>query len=414
MADKPDLNIGNNTVNSLGLTKETWTSLTGLGTNGNGITGDALKTVFANSGNASSSQTTTNVQSDASVVGGSGSKTSGLIYLEAGKTYTFSGSADDSLLVAIGGKNVVTATWGAGGTVAGSYTPSVSGYYTLEIYHANQSGPGSYDVNVKVGSGAVGDLNSTTLPMYPNITALENAGVSVSDLHGSNGQGYYDGFKLNEGPENGSVKLVGISSNLIDTDGSETLTVKLSGIPAGSVLSDNAGHSLTVGATAVDVSGWNLGSLAIKPPAYYYGQFDVKVSSTSTETVGGSTATNEGTLKVTVYPQTYTTSNLGSDNDTVSGTVNNDLVVADVTGLHVVAGKDYNIAFIVDTSGSMGSAGVDAAKNPWSRCSRRWRPASRVRSPVRSTCCWSTSPPRSRVPWRSNSTTPGCRPCSTL
>uniref|UniRef100_A0A923G4K2 Type I secretion C-terminal target domain-containing protein n=1 Tax=Pseudomonas urmiensis TaxID=2745493 RepID=A0A923G4K2_9PSED len=362
MADKPDLNIGNNTVNSLGLTKETWTSLTGLGTNGNGITGDALKTVFANSGNASSSQTTTNVQSDASVVGGSGSKTSGLIYLEAGKTYTFSGSADDSLLVAIGGKNVVTATWGAGGTVAGSYTPSVSGYYTLEIYHANQSGPGSYDVNVKVGSGAVGDLNSTTLPMYPNITALENAGVSVSDLHGSNGQGYYDGFKLNEGPENGSVKLVGISSNLIDTDGSETLTVKLSGIPAGSVLSDNAGHSLTVGATAVDVSGWNLGSLAIKPPAYYYGQFDVKVSSTSTETVGGSTATNEGTLKVTVYPQTYTTSNLGSDNDTVSGTVNNDLVVADVTGLHVVAGKDYNIAFIVDTSGSMGSAGVDAAK----------------------------------------------------
>jgi surface adhesion protein len=362
VADKPDLNIGNNTVNSLGLTKETWTSLTGLGTNGNGITGDALKTVFANSGNASSSQTTTNVQSDASVAGGSGSKTSGLIYLEAGKTYTFSGSADDSLLVAIGGKNVVTATWGAGGTVAGSYTPSVSGYYTLEIYHANQSGPGSYDVNVKVGSGAVGDLNSTTLPMYPNVTALENAGVSVSDLHGSNGQGYYDGFKLNEGPENGSVKLVGISSNLIDTDGSETLSVKLSGIPAGSVLSDNAGHSLTVGATAVDVSGWNLGSLAIKPPAYYYGQFDVKVSSTSTETVGGSTTTNEGTLKVTVYPQTYTTSNLGSDNDTVSGTVNNDLVVADVTGLHVVAGKDYNIAFIVDTSGSMGSAGVDAAK----------------------------------------------------
>ncbi|WP_372353348.1 immunoglobulin-like domain-containing protein, partial [Pseudomonas sp. BT-42-2] len=362
VADKPDLNIGNNTVNSLGLTKETWTSLTGLGTNGNGITGDALKTVFANSGKASSSQTTTNVQSDASVAGGSGSKTSGLIYLEAGKTYTFSGSADDSLLVAIGGKNVVTATWGAGGTVAGSYTPSVSGYYTLEIYHANQSGPGSYDVNVKVGSGTVGDLNSTAIPMYPNVTALENAGVSVSDLHGSNGQGYYDGFKLNEGPENGSVKLVGISSSLTDTDGSETLSVKLSGIPAGSVLSDNAGHSLTVGATAVDVSGWNLGSLAIKPPAYYYGQFDVKVSSTSTETVGGSTATNEGTLKVTVYPQTYTTSNLGSDNDTVSGTFNNDLVVADVTGLHVVAGKDYNIAFIVDTSGSMGSAGVDAAK----------------------------------------------------
>ncbi|MFK3776382.1 immunoglobulin-like domain-containing protein [Pseudomonas sp. NPDC089406] len=362
VADKPNLSIGSNNVNSLGLTKETWTSLTGLGTNGNGITGDALKTVFANSGNASKSETTTNVQSDASVAAQSGSKTSGLIYLEAGKTYTFSGTADDSLLVNIGGKNVVTATWGGGGTVAGSYTPTTSGYYTLEIYHANQSGPGSYDINVKVGNGLVTDLNSTNIPMYPNVTELGNAGVTVSDLHGSSGQGYYDGFKLNEGPENGSVKLVGITSSLTDTDGSESLSVKLGGIPAGSVVTDNAGHSITVGTTAVDVTGWNLGSLAIKPPAYYYGQFDVKVTSTSSESVGGSVASNEGTLKVTVYPETYTSTNLGTDSDTSTGTVNNDIIVADVTGLHVVAGKDYNIAFIVDTSGSMGQSGVDGAK----------------------------------------------------
>ncbi|QXH54097.1 type I secretion C-terminal target domain-containing protein [Pseudomonas fakonensis] len=362
VADKPNLSIASNNVNSLGLTKETWTSLTGLGTNGNGITGDALKTVFANSGNASKSETTTNVQSDASVAAQSGSKTSGLIYLEAGKTYTFSGTADDSLLVNIGGKNVVTATWGGGGTVAGSYTPTTSGYYTLEIYHANQSGPGSYDINVKVGNGLVTDLNSTNIPMYPNVTELGNAGVTVSDLHGSSGQGYYDGFKLNEGPENGSVKLVGITSSLTDTDGSESLSVKLGGIPAGSVVTDNAGHSITVGTTAVDVTGWNLGSLAIKPPAYYYGQFDVKVTSTSSESVGGSVASNEGTLKVTVYPETYTSTNLGTDSDTSTGTVNNDIIVADVTGLHVVAGKDYNIAFIVDTSGSMGQSGVDGAK----------------------------------------------------
>ncbi|MFD3213815.1 immunoglobulin-like domain-containing protein, partial [Pseudomonas sp. LR_7] len=363
VADRPDLAIASNNVNSLGLTKETWNSLTGLGTNGNGITGDALKNVFANSGTANKSETTTNVQSDASVAGGSGSKTSGLIYLEAGKTYTFSGTADDSLLVTIGGKNVVTATWGAGGNVAGSYTPTSSGYYTLEVYHANQSGPGSYDVNVKVGSGAVTDLNNANIPMYQNVTEMANAGLTVSDLHGSNGQGYYDGYKLNEGRENGvPVKLVGISTNLTDTDGSESLSVKLSGIPAGSVVSDSAGRSVTVGATAVDVTGWNLGSLSIKPPAYYYGQFDVKVTSTSTENVGGSTASNEGTIKVTVFPETYSTSNLTAEGDSITGTDGNDLVVADVAGLHVVPGKDYNIAFVVDTSGSMGASGVDAAK----------------------------------------------------
>ncbi|WP_313741681.1 immunoglobulin-like domain-containing protein, partial [Pseudomonas sp.] len=362
VADAPTLSIGTNNVNSLGLTKETWNSLNGLGTNGNGITGDALKNVFANSGAAGKSEFVTNVQSDANVNPNTGSKTSGLIYLEAGKTYTFSGVADDSVLVTIGGKNVVTSTWGGGGTVSGSYTPTTNGYYTVEIYHANQAGPGSYDINVKVGNGTAGDLNSAAVPMYQNVTALINAGVSVSDLHGSSGQGYYDGYKLNEGPENGSVKLVGITSTLTDTDGSETLSVKLSGIPAGSVVSDNAGHSLTVGATAVDVSGWNMASLVIKPPAYYYGQFDVKVTSVSSESVGGSTATTEGSLKVTVYPDTYATSNLSAGNDVGIGTVASDIIVSDVTGLHVVKGKDYNLAFVVDTSGSMGSKGVSDAQ----------------------------------------------------
>ncbi|AIN61380.1 retention module-containing protein [Pseudomonas soli] len=364
VADKPDLNIGNNNVNSIGLLKETWNSLTGLGSNGNGITGDALKNVFANSGNANKSETVTGVDTVATVTPGTGSKTSGLIYLEAGKTYSFSGTADDSLQIVVGGKNVASGTWGsASGAISGSFTPTTSGYYTLEIYNANQAGPGSLDVNIKVGNGAVTDLNSSNIPMYPSVKDLTNAGVTVGDLHGSNNQGYYDGYKLNEGSENGApVKLVGISTNLTDTDGSESLSVKLSGIPAGSVLADNAGHTFTVGKDAVDVTGWNLGSLTIKPPAYYQGQFDVKVSSTSTESVGGSTATSEGTIKVTVYPQSYTTSNLSSDSDNITGTDGNDVVVADVTGLHVVPGQDYNLAFIVDTSGSMGSSGVDAAK----------------------------------------------------
>ncbi len=362
VADAPTLSIASNNVNSLGLTKETWTTLTGLGTNGNGITGDALKTVFTNSGVATRSETTTNVQSDASVAGQSGSKTSGLVYLEAGKTYTFSGSADDSLLVTIGGKTVVTATWGAGGSVAGTFTPTANGYYTLEIYHANQSGPGSYDVNIKVGSGAVGDFNSTAIAMYPNATALANVGVTLSDLHGSGGQGYYDGYKLNEGPENGSVKLAGINSGLTDTDGSETLSVKLAGIPAGSVISDSAGHSATVGVSAVDVSGWTLSSLTIKPPAYYSGQFDVKVTSTSTESVGGSYAMTEGTLKVTVYPDSYSVATLTTAGDTASGTFGDDIIIADTAGLHMTAGQNYNLAFIVDTSGSMGTNGIEATK----------------------------------------------------
>ncbi|WP_438280496.1 immunoglobulin-like domain-containing protein, partial [Pseudomonas alabamensis] len=364
VADKPTLSIASSNVNSLGLTKESWTTLKGLGSDGNGITGEALKTVFANSGSASRSETTTNVQSDSSVTAQTGSKTSGLLYLEAGKVYTFSGVADDSLYVTIGGKGVVNATWGGGGSISGSFTPTTSGYYPIEVYHANQSGPGSYDLNIKVGSGAVTDLSSTNIPMYQSLSDMAGAGLTPSDVHtNASGQTYYDGYKLNEGPENGSVKLVGIGTALTDTDGSESLSVKLSGIPAGAVLSDNAGHSVTVGSTAVDVTGWNLSNLAIKPPAYYFGQFDVKVTSVSSESVGGSTATTEGTLKVKVYADSYTATNLTTDSDTYMGGTSSDIVVADVAGLHVVPGKNYNIAFIVDTSGSMGQSGVDAAKS---------------------------------------------------
>ncbi|WP_254612432.1 immunoglobulin-like domain-containing protein, partial [Pseudomonas putida] len=361
VADKPTLSFGSADIESKGLTKEVWTSLKGLGTGGNGITGEDLKTVFANSGNANSSSTTTNVQSDGSVTAGTGSKTSGLIYLEAGKTYTFSGTADDSFVVTIGGKTVVTATWGAGGQVSGTFTPNTSGYYPIEVYHANQSGPGSYDLNIQVGSGTATDLSSSNIKMYQNVTEMANAGLGVSDLHTVNGQSYYDGYKLNEGPEGGSVKLVGINTALTDTDGSETLNVSLSGIPKGTVLSDGAGHTVTVGSAPVDVTGWKLSGLTLTPPAYYKGSFDITVTSTATESLGGSAITT-GNIPVTVYGATYKASVGTSGNDTMTGSEGNDIIVADVSGLNVVQGKNYNIAFMVDSSGSMSDQSVATAK----------------------------------------------------
>ncbi|MFJ1340757.1 immunoglobulin-like domain-containing protein, partial [Pseudomonas caricapapayae] len=362
VADAPNLTIGSNNVNSIGLVKETWNSLTGLGNNGNGITGDALKAVFDNSGNPNSSSMVTNAQSDGSVVGGSGSKTSGLIYLEAGKTYSFSGIGDDSLLITIGGKNVASATWGAGGGISGSFKPTISGYYTLDIYHANQSGPGSFDVNLSVDGSTPVDLSNTNIPMYPGVNELTNAGVTVGELHGDNGEGYYQGYKLNEGAENGTVKLVGIATSLNDTDGSEKLSIKLGGIPEGSILSDGAGHTVTVGKSDVDVTGWNLNGLSLKPPAYYNGKFDISVTATATEKANNDSASTPGKITVTVHPDSYLPGNLTELNDTKNLGTENDIVVADVNGLHVTPGQDYNLAFIVDTSGSMGDYGVAAAK----------------------------------------------------
>ncbi|SDA97968.1 type I secretion C-terminal target domain (VC_A0849 subclass), partial [Pseudomonas sp. NFACC15-1] len=363
VADAPTLNVAGNNVTSTGLIKEVWTGLSGLGTDGNGAPSGTLKSVIDAAGTPNSSTNVTNVQSDSNVNPGTASKTSGLIFLEAGKTYTFSGTGDDSLLVTVGGKDVAAITWGAGGKLNGSFTPTTSGYYTLDIYHHNQTGPGSYDVNLSVNGGTPVDLSSAGVPLYTGVADLANAGVTVSDLHGTNGEGYYDGYKLNEGAEGTSVNLSKITTALTDTDGSESLSVKIGGIPEGSVLSDGAGHTATVGSNGeASVTGWNLGSLTLTPPTYYNGQFNLTVTSTSTEALGGS-AVSTAQIPVTVYPAVYNAVTATSGSDNVTGTDGNDIVVADIGGLTVVPGVNYNIAFMVDSSGSMSSSSVTAAKN---------------------------------------------------
>ncbi len=364
VADAPTLNVASNNVTSTGLIKEVWTGLSGLGTDGNGAATGTLKSVIDGAGTPNTSGTVTNVQSDGSVAAGTASKTSGLIYLEAGKTYTFSGTGDDSLLVTIGGKNVASITWGAGGNLNGSFIPTTSGYYTLDIYHHNQSGPGSYDVNLSVNGGAAVDLSSAGVPLYTGVADLVAAGVTVSDLHGTNGEGYYDGYKLNTGAEGTSVHLTAINTALTDTDGSESLSVKISGIPAGSVLTDGAGHTFIATATSgeANVTGWNLGTLTVTPPPYYNGQFNLTVTSTSTEALGGS-ALSTATIPVTVYPAAYNAVTATSGSDNITGTDGNDIMVADIGGLTVVPGTNYNIAFMVDSSGSMSSSSINAAKD---------------------------------------------------
>ncbi|WP_434570446.1 retention module-containing protein [Pseudomonas sp. Z3-8] len=362
-ADAPTLNVAGNNVTSTGLIKEVWTGLSGLGTDGNGAPSGTLKSVIDAAGTPNSSTNVSNVQNDGNVNPGTASKTSGLIFLEAGKTYTFSGTGDDSLLVTIGGKTAAAITWGAGGQLNGSFTPTTSGYYTLDIYHHNQTGPGSYDVNLSVNGSTPVDLSSAGVPLYTGVADLVNAGVSVSDLHGTNGEGYYDGYKLNEGAEGGSVKLSKITTALTDTDGSESLSVKIGGMPEGSVLSDGAGHTATVGANGeASLTGWNLGSLNLTPPTYFSGQINLTVTSTSTESLGGSAVTT-AQIPVTVYPATYNAVTATSGSDNVTGTDGNDIVIADIGGLTVVPGVNYNIAFMVDSSGSMSSSSVTAAKN---------------------------------------------------
>ncbi|MNE70248.1 hypothetical protein D3C80_1660290 [compost metagenome] len=111
----------------------------------------------------------------------------------------------------------------------------------------------------------------------------------------------------------------------------------------------------------MNVTGWTLSGLTLKPPTYFKGSFDITVTSTATERLGGSNSAIDK-ITVQVYEANYRPDVGTKGSDTITGSEGNDIIVADVSGLNVVPGKNYNIAFMVDSSGSMTTQSVAAAK----------------------------------------------------
>ncbi len=97
------------------------------------------------------------------------------------------------------------------------------------------------------------------------------------------------------GQEDTSIAL-DIASSLMDTDGSESLSLTVSGVPSGAVLSagtDNGDGSWTLSPT-------NLIGLSITPPLNYEGSFDLTVAAISTEASNSDTESTVATLNVNV------------------------------------------------------------------------------------------------------------------
>jgi Mg-chelatase subunit ChlD len=389
VADQPVITLGTGVVQSTGLVKDVYVgTLTNMGTNGQGANEATIKAGF-NTTVASTNHTVAAAAQDSSVAVGTGTKLSGLVYMEAGHTYTFSGNADDSLLITVGGQTAANATWGAGGKISGAgFTPTESGYYTLDIYHYNQAGPGNYSINlvdktISTGATQTVALNSTNVLLFATVDDLKASGLNVSPLHEGtvgSGEGYYTGYELNHGTEGAAIKLSPVKAVFGDSlDGSETHVTTLSGgAPAGSILTDAAGHTATVtthvenGKTVmdtIDVSKFDLSTLSITTPDYFSGKFTLNVTATATEaTVPGVpsalvSASDSKAITVTVESHAYKSSEglAGTDPTPINGTTGGDIIVGDVSGTTIVQGKSYNIAFIVDSSGSMGS-NLDTAK----------------------------------------------------
>ncbi len=153
-----------------------------------------------------------------------------------------------------------------------------------------------------------------------------------------------------------------VSAALTDRDGSETLSgITLTGIPKGTVLTD---HINNVKYTVGDDGSYLIknannaqtlaGKITLEVPVDA-GKFNVVAQATSTEIANHDTATGYSAGSVEQYGMSVGT--IGDDN--MSGTHSHDVMVADVSGLQIIEGKNYNIAFMVDSSGSMSSADIE-------------------------------------------------------
>ncbi|HCG8346020.1 TPA: tandem-95 repeat protein [Vibrio parahaemolyticus] len=154
-----------------------------------------------------------------------------------------------------------------------------------------------------------------------------------------------------------------LNLDLIDVDGSESFindSVTLTGIPSGLTLevngktvTENSDGSYTVDLSSEPNQTSHQLSGTITVPADYNGSLDFDVTATAGSVeVNNNTQMGADTASVAVRDYEFVSGTHGDNN--IVGSDDNDVIVGDVQGLQIVEGQDYNIAFMLDTSGSMG------------------------------------------------------------
>ncbi|HCJ7274037.1 TPA: cadherin-like domain-containing protein, partial [Vibrio cholerae] len=329
--------------------------------NGNGVSGSELIKVIATLDKENATPSTMANAQDSSSYATSANQAvllTGLVYLEAGVFYDFVGKGDDSLAITIGGQLVDEGRWGtAEATLRGdAFVPTESGYYPISIYHHNQNGQGNFDVNVSIGGAAAVDLSSSNLSIVSDLDSLTSSGIRTSGAKVDvNGFEFYDIYQVNEGRQDTAIPLSEIKASLNDNDGSETLSIALTGIPNGATISDGRNSVTITDNQSVDVTNWSLNSLVVTPPAGSHEDFTIKVTATSTEKANTDQAKSTVDIHVIVHEQspTVTESDFvsGNEDQLISGNVlTNDSDADDVLSVVSISvnGQAYSVGNAIE------------------------------------------------------------------
>ncbi len=201
------------------------------------------------------------------------------------------------------------------------------------------------------GSGLTG--GATALNGYPNSDVFKEADVNLTatDFKAVGTGGNFEGLAV----VNSSTPVV-----IGDTIDTFKVTIQsngsvIEGQPTNYTisLSQKLGEALTVtlsnGATVVVKAGDT--SATYTSPANSGG--------TLLDLTGATVPSGKAFENLVLGGYSALTGNVG--NDTLTGANGNDVIISDVQGLQVLPGQNYNIAILVDTSQSMGSAAMTQA-----------------------------------------------------
>ena len=222
---------------------------------------------------------------------------------------------------------------------------------------------GTATQTVNVAVGAVADaptlsVNNVTVPAGITLTGTSGADT----LRGTAGDDFISGgagddtLYGNGGPNGSKTVALSIGANLVDTDGSESLSIRIGGVPASATLSAGTHNSDgTWSLTSAQLAGLTLTTANAR-------DVTLTIAATATEASGPS-ATTTKTLSVH-FDQ-------GTDSDTIDGGAGNDKiyggngnnVLIDGDGNDFVYGNGGNDTFRVGSGVDIydGGAGIDTA-----------------------------------------------------
>ena len=217
--------------------------------------------------------------------------------------------------------------------------PDAAGYRQVTLTPRSQAS-GAVLLTIRAGTGGNQFVDrSFTIHVTPDADAPS---LTVSNASGNTG---------------GAITL-SIAASLADTDGSEALSVEITGVPAGASL--NKGTNAGGGVWRLTPA--QLAGLAITPAAGSAADFALTVKAIATEAGNGDTAVTQRTLNVTVNGAPSDIAFSGS----VSETAANGTVVGDASHSDPDPGGSHTYSLVNDAGGRFAinaTSGVVTVKN---------------------------------------------------